>query len=235
MSFRRTTTSSAGRVVRGLGQDAVQSGRNRHESEVAPEPGGRPTWPVEDEGTERSREGPKRDGPRFHEPPEAPLEQEGEHEPHRDLGCAEDRVALRPGEHGEADERRDLVGERDQGRDPEAERGIGRDPDERENGDQQRRQDERRLAQTLLRSVGGQRPNRRDPFDRRSPPGANAHTEDSRTPAATSEASQVPGRDLSFPGRWRRAWVRCRPQTVKSQHVGLDFARGRPSRERSEP
>ncbi len=117
-------------LVRGLRQDAVDGRGESDQGEEGAEPGYRLAGPVEHERAEGRDERPDRDGARFNESAQAPLEQEGKNEEHRDLARAIGVVALRPGEESEPDQRRDLVGEWNERRAPEPERRIRSDPDE---------------------------------------------------------------------------------------------------------
>jgi hypothetical protein len=127
------------------GEEPVDRSRDRHQAEEGSEPTDRLPRAVEDERAERGDERPERDGARLDETAQAPLKEERQEEDHGELAGAVDVVSLRPHEEHEARHAQNLVSEGDQGREPEAERRVGPDPDEREQRDQERREDERRL------------------------------------------------------------------------------------------
>ena len=187
-------------AVRGLREDAVNGGGEGDQREERPEPRDCLARPVEHERGEGREERPDRDGTRFHEASQAPLEQEREQEHEPDLARAIDAVALRPGQEGEPHQRCDLVDERNERREPEPERRIGPDPDAGEDRDQDRCEDERGLAQPLVRAVRRQRGDRsRTPNDPASPL-ARAHAHDSRRrpTCRPAEGCGRPDRVLSF-------------------------------------
>jgi hypothetical protein len=83
--------------LRGLREDAVDGRGEGDQGEEASEPGDRLAGPVKHECAEGGGKRPERDGARFHESPDAPLEEEGEKQHHCDLARAIGAVALRPG------------------------------------------------------------------------------------------------------------------------------------------
>ncbi len=170
-----------GNVLRELRENAIDGRGERDQREEGAEPGDRLARPIEHERAEGRDERPERDGARLHKSPQTPLEEEREKEEHRDLARAVGGVALRPGEENEPDQRGDLVGKWNQRRAPEPKRRIRPDPNERERGDQERREDERRLTQPLIGSVRRLRADGGSLPDDRVRPFAEAHAPDSRT------------------------------------------------------
>ena len=92
----------------------VNGAGDGHERDEAPKPGQSFANSVEHQRAERGRHRPERDGAGRLESAQAPLQQEGQHQHHAQLACAEEAISLRAGEERDAPGRHHLVDERDQ-------------------------------------------------------------------------------------------------------------------------